>query len=179
MIRPDFGLMQRRPPLTRRAIPFGLAGGPGDGGRLSRPRLSAHPHVFVSARAEIVYRAKRGGDGAEACLELRRGLFRLYHARARQERRRQADARRIGDLAKVNMESLPEVGFFTTAKANGKAQEFGTPTEASLSFENKILTLTYTLPLKTPAVANRSLRHRDRRSHLFRRLRHRRCRPTR
>ncbi len=43
-----------------------------------------------------------------------------------------------------------------SVKANGKAQDFGTATDASLVYDKKILTLTYTLPLKTPAVASRS-----------------------
>ena len=59
----------------------------------------------------------------------------------------------LAELAKINVESLPDVEFFTAAKLNGRKQEFGTPGEQIMSFDNKVLTLVFTLPLKTPARA--------------------------
>ena len=117
---------------------------------------SAHPHVFVSARTEIIY----GANAMVTALKHVWSFDEAYSAYITQGLDKNNDGKltpdELAELAKVNVESLPEVGFFTTAKANGKAQEFGTVTEASLAFENKILTLTYILPLKTPAVAARS-----------------------
>ena len=122
---------------------------------LAAPAL-AHPHVFVTSRTEILYDA----SGAVKALRHRWSFDEAYSAYMVQGLDKNGDGKltsdELAELAKVNMESLPDVGFFTIAKANGKAQEFGTPGEASLSYENKILTLTYTLPLKTPATANRS-----------------------
>lgn len=117
---------------------------------------AAHPHVFVSARAEILY----APDGAVRALKHIWSFDEAYSAYITQGLDKNGDGKltpdELAELAKVNVESLPDVGFFTTAKANGKAQEFGQPADAGLVFENKILTLTYTLPLKTPAHANRS-----------------------
>jgi ABC-type uncharacterized transport system substrate-binding protein len=154
MIRPDPWRMQRRPPLTRRAIRSALlAAAIGVG--FAAP-AQAHPHVFVSARAEILY----GPNGAVTALRHVWSFDEAYSAYITQGLDKNGDGKltpdELAELAKVNMESLPEVGFFTVAKANGKAQEFSTPTDAALAYDNKILTLTYTLPLKTPAVANRS-----------------------
>lgn len=116
----------------------------------------AHPHVFVQAKAEVIY----GPDGAVTALRHVWSFDEAYSAFITQGLDKNGDGKltpdELSELAKVNMESLPDVGFFTTAKANGKPQEFGEPREAGLVFENKILTLTYTLPLKTPAKANRS-----------------------
>jgi ABC-type uncharacterized transport system substrate-binding protein len=122
---------------------------------LALPAL-AHPHVFVTSRTEILYDA----SGAVKALRHRWSFDEAYSAYMVQGLDKNGDGKltsdELAELAKVNMESLPDVGFFTIAKANGKAQEFGTPSGESLSYENKILTLTYTLPLKTPATANRS-----------------------
>lgn len=117
---------------------------------------AAHPHVFVSARAEILYTP----DGAVKGVKHVWSFDEAYSAYITQGLDKNGDgiftAEELAELAKVNVESLPDVGFFTTVKANGKTQEFGTPGEASLAYDKKILTLTYTLPLKTPAVASRS-----------------------
>jgi ABC-type uncharacterized transport system substrate-binding protein len=116
----------------------------------------AHPHVFVNAKAEIVY----APDGSVKALKHIWSFDEAYSAYMIQGLDKNGDGKltpdELAELAKVNMESLPEVGFFTTAKANGKQQEFGTPSDASLAYDNKILTLTFTLPLKNPPHANRS-----------------------
>lgn len=116
----------------------------------------AHPHVFVSARAEIVY----APDGSVKALKHIWSFDEGYSAYMVQGLDKNNDGKltpdELAELAKVNMESLPDVGFFTVAKANGRQQEFGPPSDASLAFENKILTLSFTLPLKSPPHANRS-----------------------
>jgi ABC-type uncharacterized transport system substrate-binding protein len=116
----------------------------------------AHPHVFVTSRTEILY----APNGAVQALRHRWSFDEAYSAYMVQGLDKNGDGKltsdELAELAKVNMESLPDVGFFTIAKANGKAQDYGTPSEASLAYENKILTLTFTLPLKVPATANRS-----------------------
>lgn len=116
----------------------------------------AHPHVFVSARAEILYTP----EGAVKAVKHVWSFDEAYSAYITQGLDKNGDgifsAEELAELAKVNVESLPDVGFFTTAKANGKPQEFGTPRDAGLVYDKKVLTLTYTLPLKTPAAASRS-----------------------
>ncbi len=146
--------MPRTSPVARRTAFAALAACIALAG-LAVP-AAAHPHVFVSARAEILY----GPDGAVRALKHIWSFDEAYSAYITQGLDKNRDGKLTPDelveLAKINVESLPEVGFFTVAKANGKSQEFGTPVEAGLVFDNKILTLTYTLPLKSPAHANRS-----------------------
>jgi ABC-type uncharacterized transport system substrate-binding protein len=116
----------------------------------------AHPHVFVNARAEILY----GADGTVNAVKHIWSFDEAYSAYITQGLDKNGDGKltpdELAELAKVNVEALPDVDFFTVAKANGKKQDFGTPTGQGLVYENKILTLTYILPLKTPAPANRS-----------------------
>lgn len=117
----------------------------------------AHPHVFVVAKAEVLY----APDGKVTGVRHIWSFDEAYSAYITQGLDKNGDGilsqDELADLAKVNMDSLPDVGFFTVAKANGKVQEFGTPTEAKLNFDDKkILTLTYVLPLKQPAAAGRS-----------------------
>ena len=116
----------------------------------------AHPHVMVVARAEVVY----GPDGKVTAIRHSWAFDEAYSVYAVQGLDTNKDGiwsrEELAELAKVNVESLSEFGFFTVAKANGKAQEFGAPTDYWLAFDKKILTLAFTLPLKAPALASRT-----------------------
>jgi ABC-type uncharacterized transport system substrate-binding protein len=62
----------------------------------------------------------------------------------------------LAPLAQVNVDSLKEYDFFTYAKANGKTIELNEPAAGYyLEFDPKetVLTLYFTLPLKTPVKA--------------------------
>jgi ABC-type uncharacterized transport system substrate-binding protein len=110
----------------------------------------AHPHVFVDAKAEILFNA----DGLVEAIRHRWSFDEAYSAYITQGLDKNGDGRltsdELAELAKVNVESLPDVEFFTAARLNGRKQEFGTPGGQVMSFDGKILTLTYTLPLKSP-----------------------------
>ncbi|CAM5761383.1 DUF1007 family protein [Bosea minatitlanensis] len=116
----------------------------------------AHPHVWVKAKAEILF----APDGRVRAIRHHWSFDEAYSAYITQGLDKNGDGKltpdELAELAKVNMDSLPEVEFFTIAKINGRKQEFGTPDEAGLVFDNKILTLTYTLPLKNPPPKSRS-----------------------
>ncbi|CAM5192962.1 ABC-type uncharacterized transport system, substrate-binding protein OS=Bosea thiooxidans OX=53254 GN=ARD30_22940 PE=4 SV=1 [Bosea thiooxidans] len=113
----------------------------------------AHPHVFVDAKAEIVF----APDGSIQAIRHRWSFDEAYSAYITQGLDKNGDGKltsdELAELAKINVELLPDVEFFTAAKLNGRKQEFGTPGEQVMSYEDKILTLTFTLPLKTPAKA--------------------------
>lgn len=112
----------------------------------------AHPHVMVVARAEVVY----APDGKVTAIRHTWAFDEAYSVYAVQGLDTNNDGiwsrAELAELAKVNVESLSEFGFFTVAKANGKTQEFGAPTDYSLVFDKKTLTLTFTLPLKAPSL---------------------------
>ncbi|MGE4055997.1 MAG: DUF1007 family protein [Vicinamibacterales bacterium] len=108
---------------------------------------SAHPHVFVEARSEVVL-------AAGAVVAIRHvwrfdQSFSLYAAE-------QLDVDRDGvlsndeleALAKLNIESLAEYDFFTFLDSLPAAVE--PPTEYGLSFQDEQLTLIFTLALSAP-----------------------------
>ncbi len=63
----------------------------------------------------------------------------------------------LAPLAKTNVESLAEFGYFTVAKAAGKPAAFDAPTDYFLEESpDKLVTLHFTLPLKEPASAGKA-----------------------
>jgi ABC-type uncharacterized transport system substrate-binding protein len=116
----------------------------------------AHPHVWVTARAEILY----GADGVVTGIRHQWAFDEAYSAFAVQGLDTNNDGKlspgELAELAKVNVESLHEFGFFSTAKANGAKVAFAQPVDYGLTFEKSVLTLSFTLPLKTPMQARKS-----------------------
>lgn len=117
----------------------------------------AHPHVWVTAKSELVY-----DDKADITAVRHSWTFdEAYSSYATQGLDKDGDgklsASELADLAKVNVDSLSDFGYFTKGKANGKALSFASPTDYSLDFQNGRLTLDFTLPVKTPMPANRML----------------------
>lgn len=115
----------------------------------------AHPHVWVTAKAVIVY----ASDGRVTAVRHGWTFDEGYSAYAVQGFETGPDGKpapdKLAELAKINMESLAESGFFTQAKANGVRQAFGTPVAYGSAYDKGLLTLTFDLPLKTPAKADR------------------------
>ena len=115
------------------------------------PPALAHPHVWVTAEAELVY----GPDGKITAVRHRWSFDEAYSAYVTQGLDNNNDGKltpdELQDLAKTNTESLGEFGYFTFLKASGIKQALDAPREPSMIFENGIATLSFYLPLKKPA----------------------------
>jgi ABC-type uncharacterized transport system substrate-binding protein len=110
----------------------------------------AHPHVFVTARAEIVFDA----DGRMQSVRNIWQFDEAFSAYAVQGLDTDEDGayspEELAPLAEINIESLNEYGFFTWLRVDSEDRPFVAPTEYWLDIYESRLTLFFTLPLAEP-----------------------------
>jgi ABC-type uncharacterized transport system substrate-binding protein len=116
---------------------------------------SAHPHVWVVAKARILF----GPDGRIVGFRHVWTFDEMYSAFATQglgKDGKPPTRQELTPLAKSNVESLAEFQYFTVAKTGPKYYEFGEPKDYELEADDKkIVTLRFTLPLKEPVSAKK------------------------
>ena len=111
----------------------------------------AHPHVWVTMHTDLVY----GPDGTITGVRHAWAFDDMFSAFATQglESKEKGKFTRdeLAPLAKVNVDSLKEYGYFTYVTADGKKVAMGDPLPGYwLDYKDSILTLNFTLPLKKP-----------------------------
>lgn len=114
----------------------------------------AHPHVTVVAKAAFLI----DSTGKITGIRHRWTFDEAYSTFAVTGMKTDADGKTIKeelkDLAKLNVESLSEFGYFTQLKQGKKAFEFNPPKEGYyLEQVDKALVLNFILPLKSPVAA--------------------------
>jgi ABC-type uncharacterized transport system substrate-binding protein len=114
----------------------------------------AHPHVWVTMHTELVY----APDGSITGVRHHWAFDDMFSAFATQgiesKERGKFTREELAPLAKVNVESLKEYDYFTYVTADGKKTPLSDPAPGYwLDFNDSILTLNFTLPLKTPVKA--------------------------
>ena len=122
---------------------------------LGAPQALAHPHVWVTARAQILF----APDGKIEAIRHVWTFDEMYSAFATQGLGKDGKAptkEDLAPLAKTNVESLTEFQYFTVAKTGPKMYEFGEPRDYQLEADDeKQVTLSFTLPLKEPVSAKK------------------------
>ncbi|WP_262031085.1 DUF1007 family protein [Microvirga sp. Mcv34] len=117
---------------------------------LASPAL-AHPHVWVTAKAEIIF----APDGKVTGVRHHWTFDEAYTAYVTQGLDKDNDGKltpeELQELADENAGSLNEFDYFTVLKARGKQQGFDQPREARMSMEKNQVAMSFFLPLKTPA----------------------------
>ncbi|MEA1834052.1 DUF1007 family protein [Methylobacterium durans] len=117
----------------------------------------AHPHVWVVAKAEIDY-----AEGGRVTGIRHAWTFDAsYSAFITQGLDKNGDGKLTPDelagLAAENTANLAEFGYFTKLKVAGKEQAFAEPAEPRMAVEGGALTLSFLLPLKSPAPQGRGV----------------------
>ncbi|MGO4526068.1 DUF1007 family protein [Microvirga sp. 2MCAF35] len=117
---------------------------------LASPAL-AHPHVWVTAKAEVVF----APDGKVTGVRHRWTFDEAYTAYVTQGLDKDNDGKltpeELQELADENAASLNEFDYFTVLKARGKPQSFDQPREARMTMEKNQVAMSFFLPLKAPA----------------------------
>jgi ABC-type uncharacterized transport system substrate-binding protein len=115
---------------------------------------SAHPHVWVTVKSEILYAPDGTITGVRHAWTFD-DMFSIFATQGLEAKKKGEFTREeLAPLAKVNVESLKEYDFFTNARLDGKKIEFNEPSSGYyLVFDPKetVLTLHFELPLKAPA----------------------------
>jgi ABC-type uncharacterized transport system substrate-binding protein len=114
---------------------------------------SAHPHVWVTIKSELVYAPDGTVTGIKHAWTFD-DMFSVFATQGITSKKKGEFTREeLAPLAEVNVTSLKEYDFFTHASADGNRLEFNEPLAGYyLDYNSKdtVLTLHFTLPLKQP-----------------------------
>lgn len=118
------------------------------------PRASAHPHVWVTASATVLY-----DHSTITGLQQAWTFDEFYTQMAIEGLDKNGDGKydrqELAELAQVNIDGLKEFNYFTSAKLGADDLRFKPPVDYWLDYtDKKILTLHFTLPLEKPVPAD-------------------------
>ncbi len=114
---------------------------------------NAHPHVFVDVKVDLVF-----NEGKMTGILHQWTFDDLYSAFVTQGVGRNPDAptrEELIPIAKSNVEALEEFDYFTFVRIAGSKAEMAPPSDYAMwqsTGKDKLVTLQFFLPLKTPAV---------------------------
>ena len=116
----------------------------------------AHPHVWITARSQVIYAPDGTVTGVRHAWTFD-DMFSTYALQGIEAKTKGAYSREeLAPLAQTNVESLKEFGYFTFARADGKKERFLEPVDYFLEFKDSLLTLHFTLPAKVPFKAKQT-----------------------
>lgn len=125
-------------------------------GLLAPSVATAHPHVFVVAKEQVIFGADGKVSGIRAAWTFD-DMYSSFLVQGLGSPDQILTEAQLAPMAKTNVESLAEFGYFTVAKTGGKQIEFVEPEDYALrEGQDKLVTLFFTLPLKQPASAGRA-----------------------
>src|SRR5438552_13538161 len=94
---------------------------------LACPAASAHPHVWITVKSELVYAPDGSVTGVRHAWTFD-DMFSVFATQGIEAKKKgQFTREELAPLAEVNVTSLKEYDYFTYAKASGKKVEFEDP----------------------------------------------------
>lgn len=112
--------------------------------------VQAHPHVWITASSELLYAPDGSITGVRHAWAFD-DMFSVYALQGIEAQTKGSYTHEeLKELAQTNIESLKEFAYFTFARADGKKERFQEPVDYFLDYKDEVLTLHFTLPLKTP-----------------------------
>jgi ABC-type uncharacterized transport system substrate-binding protein len=110
----------------------------------------AHPHVWITMTSTVLYAPDGIVTGVRHAWTFD-DMFSTFATQGLESKQKGVFTRdELQPLAEVNVTSLKEYEYFSYAKANGKKTQFTDPVDYYLELKDSLLTLHFTLPLKTP-----------------------------
>jgi ABC-type uncharacterized transport system substrate-binding protein len=110
----------------------------------------AHPHVWITSVSELIYASDGSVTGVRHVWTFD-DMFSSYAVQGIETKTKGAYTHEeLAPLAQTNVESLKEFAYFTFAKADGKKAKFEEPVDYFLEYQDGLLVLHFTLPLKMP-----------------------------
>jgi ABC-type uncharacterized transport system substrate-binding protein len=108
----------------------------------------AHPHVWITSVSELIYASDGSVTGVRHVWTFD-DMFSSYAVQGIETKTKGAYTHEeLAPLAQTNVESLKEFAYFTFAKADGKKAKFEEPVDYFLEYQDGLLVLHFTLPLK-------------------------------
>jgi ABC-type uncharacterized transport system substrate-binding protein len=114
----------------------------------------AHPHVWVTMKSEVLYAPDGKVTGVRHAWSFD-DMFSAFATQGLEAKEKGKFTREeLAPLAKVNIESLKEYDYFTYATVDGVKVPMAEPlSDYWLDYKDQVLTLNFTVPLKTPVKA--------------------------
>jgi ABC-type uncharacterized transport system substrate-binding protein len=123
------------------------------GNTLGMAPAQAHPHVWITAKSEVMYAPDGAMTGVRHAWTFD-DMFSTYALQGIETKTKGVYTREeLAPLAQTNVESLKEFNFFTFAKTDGKKTKFAEPVDYFLEHKDGALTLHFVLPLKAPVTS--------------------------
>jgi len=113
----------------------------------------AHPQVRITARSELIYAPDGAISGVRHAWTFDNAFSSAALEGLETATKGVYSREQLAPLARTNAESLKEFGFFTFAQADGRNARFPEPVDYFMEYRDGLLTLHFTLPLKTPVKA--------------------------
>lgn len=114
----------------------------------------AHPHVFADAKVEVVFDASGRLSAVRNIWQFDEAFSQFAIEGNDTNGDGDLSAEELRSLAKINVESLEEYGFFTHLTIGDVEAPLRPPTVYGLAFDGSRLTLSYTLPLAAPVAVD-------------------------